>query len=62
MTPEQTNAVEKMNSVKAACDKAPAGPKKDRAMKHYQAAEQAHKASNYAETTKELDAAHQAIS
>ncbi|MFW8636108.1 hypothetical protein [Cribrihabitans pelagius] len=62
MTPEQTNAAEKMTSVKAACEKAPAGPRKDRALKHYQAAEKAHEANNYAETNKELDAAKKAIS
>ncbi|WP_264210706.1 hypothetical protein [Leisingera thetidis] len=62
MTPEQTNAAEKMTSVKAACDKAIAGPKKDRAVKHYQAAEKAHAAKNHAETNKELDAAEKALS
>jgi hypothetical protein len=39
MTPEQTKTAEKMKSVKATWDKAPAGPKKDAALKHYQAAE-----------------------
>lgn len=62
MTPEQTNVAQKMTSVKAACDKVTAGPKKDRALKHYQAAEKAHQAENYAETHKELDAASEAIS
>ncbi|MEW9922341.1 hypothetical protein AB2B41_22305 [Marimonas sp. MJW-29] len=39
-----------MKSVKAAWDKAPSGPKKDAALKHYQAAEKAHTAKNDAET------------
>jgi hypothetical protein len=56
MTPEQTKTADKMKSVKATWDKAPAGPKKDAALKHYQAAEKAHTAKNDAETNKELDA------
>jgi hypothetical protein len=51
-----------MESVKAAWDKAPAGPKKDAALKHYQAAEKAHNAKNDAETNKELDATTHALS
>jgi hypothetical protein len=50
-----------MKSVKATWDKAPAGPKKDAALKHYQAAEKAHTAKNDAETNKELDAAKHAL-
>lgn len=50
-----------MKSVKAAWDKAPAGPKKDASLKHYQAAEKAHTAKNDAETMKELDAASHAL-
>jgi hypothetical protein len=50
-----------MKSVKATWDKAPAGPKKDAALKHYQAAEKAHTAKNDAETNKELDAAAHAL-
>lgn len=61
MTPEQTNVAQKMTSVKADCDKVSAGPKKDRALKHYHAAEKAHQAKNYAETNKELDAATHAL-
>ncbi|MCR9151219.1 MAG: hypothetical protein NXH83_13675 [Rhodobacteraceae bacterium] len=61
MTPEQNKTAEKMISVKAAWDKAPAGPKKDAALKHYQAAEKAHTAKNDAETNKELDAATHAL-
>jgi len=59
MTPDtqKSAAADKMKSVKAAWDKAPAGPKKDAALKHYKAAEKAHMAKNDAETMKELDAA-----
>jgi len=51
-----------MKSVKATWDKAPAGPKKDAALKHYQAAEKAHADKNEAETIKSLDAAGKALS
>jgi hypothetical protein len=61
MTPEQNKTAVKMKSVKAAWDKAPAGPKKDAALKHYQAAEKAHTAKNDAGTNKELDAAAHAL-
>ena len=61
MSPEQTKTVEKMRSVRAAWDKAPSGPKKDAALKHYQAAEKAHKAKNDVETNRELDAATHAL-
>ena len=61
MTPEQNKTAEKMTSVKAAWDKAPSGPKKDAALKHYQAAEKANTAENDAETNKELDAAKHAL-
>jgi hypothetical protein len=61
MNAEQTKTSEKMKSVKAAWDRAPAGPKKDSALKHYQAAEKAHTANNDAETNKELDAATHAL-
>ena len=61
MTPEQTKTADKMKSVKASWDKEPAGPKKDAALKHYQAAEKAHTAKNDAETNKELDAATHAL-
>lgn len=57
MTPDTNKISERMTSVKAACESAPAGPTKDAAMKHYQAAEKAHTANNEAETNKELDAA-----
>jgi hypothetical protein len=61
MTPEQNKTAAKMTSVKAAWDKAPTGPKKDAALKHYQAAEKANTAKNDAETNKELDAAVHAL-
>jgi hypothetical protein len=61
MTPEQTKTADKMKSVKATWDKAPSGPKKDAALKHYRAAETAHTAKNDTETNKELDAATHAL-
>lgn len=64
MTPEankSTNTADKMKSVKAAWDKAPVGPKKEAALKHYQQAEQSHTAKNDADTHKSLDAATQAM-
>ncbi|RYH06759.1 hypothetical protein [Tropicimonas sp. IMCC6043] len=62
MTCDQNKTAEKIASVKATWDKAPAGPKKDAALKHYQAAEKANTAKNDAETNKELDAASHALS
>ncbi|MBM2290889.1 hypothetical protein JQX09_03130 [Sulfitobacter pseudonitzschiae] len=58
---KSTTTADKMKSVKAAWDKAPSGPKKDAAKKHYDAAEKAHTAKNDAETNKELDAAKHAL-
>ncbi|NCQ24167.1 MAG: hypothetical protein COW54_00775 [Rhodobacteraceae bacterium CG17_big_fil_post_rev_8_21_14_2_50_63_15] len=55
------NTAEKMKSVKAAWDKAPSGPKKDSALKHYQAAEKAQTAKNDSECNRELDAAKHAL-
>jgi hypothetical protein len=52
-----TKTADKMKAVKAAWDKAPSGPKKDEALKHYQAAEKALAAKNDADCIKELDAA-----
>jgi hypothetical protein len=52
---------EHMKSVKAAWDKAPAGAKKDSALKHYQAAEKAHTAKHDADATKEPGAAAHAL-
>jgi hypothetical protein len=60
--PTHPSAAEaKMKSVKAAWDKAPSGPKKDAALKHYEAAEKAHIAKNDATCIKELDAATHAL-
>ena len=59
-TPTSSTA-DKMKTVKAAWDKAPAGPKKDAALKHYQAAEKAQTAKNDAECTRELEAAEHAL-
>lgn len=56
-----TATSEKMKTVKAAWDKAPSGPKKDAALKHYQAAEKAGTAHDDATTNKELDAAAHAL-
>jgi hypothetical protein len=63
MTPATTptTAADKMKSVKSAWDKAPAGPKKDAALTHYQAAEKSHAASDEAGTHKSLDAATKAL-
>ena len=61
MTPKHDKTADKMKSVKATWDKAPAGPKKDSALKHNQAAEKANTAKNDAETNKELDAATHAL-
>ncbi len=55
MRPEQNRTAQRMTSVKAALDKAPAGLKKVAALKHYQAAEQAYTAKNVAETNRKLD-------
>ncbi len=56
-----TATAAKMQSVKAAWDKAPAGAKKDAALKHYQAAEKAGTAHDDAGVNKELDAAAHAL-
>lgn len=55
------SAAEKMKTVKAAWDKAPDGPKKDAALKHYKAAEIAQTGKNDAECIRELDAAVHAL-
>lgn len=56
-----TSTQDQMKSVKSVWDTAPAGPKKDAALKHYQAAEKAQTAKNDAECIKALDAAKQAL-
>jgi hypothetical protein len=58
---QPTTISDKMQSVKAVWDKAPAGPKKDAALKHYQAAEKAQTAKNDTEANRELDAATHAL-
>jgi len=50
-----------MQSVKAECDKAPAGEKRDAAQKHYKAAEQSNSQKNEADTNKHLDSATNAL-
>ncbi len=59
--PRMPSTEEKMKSVKAVWDKALAGPKKDAALKHYQAAEKAQTAKNDADCNRELDAAKHAL-
>jgi len=64
MTPDthlSSKAADMMKTCKAACDQAAAGPKKDAAQKHYQAAEKAHAAKNDAECLKECSAATHAL-
>jgi hypothetical protein len=56
-----SNTAEKMKTVKSAWDAAPAGPKKDAALKHYQAAEKAQTAKNDSDCNRELDAAKKAL-
>lgn len=55
------SASERMKTVKAACDKAPSGPKKEAALKHYQAAEKAQKASNETDCLKSCNEAAKAL-
>ncbi|MBC2837652.1 hypothetical protein H7F16_19220 [Gemmobacter straminiformis] len=56
-----TSTQDKMKLVKTAWDKAPAGPKKDAALTHYQAAETAMTAKNDPDCLKSLDAATKAL-
>lgn len=58
---EENHTVKHMASIKAAWDKAPEGPKKEIALKHYQAAEKAHAAENDEEAHKELKEAGRAL-
>jgi hypothetical protein len=58
---EESQTVKHMASVKAAWDKAPEGPKKAAALKHYQAAEKAHEADNDEEAHNELKQASRAL-
>ena len=59
--PAATSGAEMMKTVKAAWDKAPAGSKKDAALKHYQAAEAALKANNEADCVAALKQAQAAL-
>ena len=58
---QENQTVKHMASVKSAWDKAPEGPKKATALKHYQAAERAHEAENDEEAHKELKEASRAL-
>ena len=58
---QENLTVKHMASVKAAWDKAPEGPKKATALKHYQAAEKAHDAENDEEAHNELKEASRAL-
>jgi hypothetical protein len=58
---EENQTVKHMASVKAAWDKAPEGPKKVTALKHYQAAEKAYEAENDQEAHNELKQASRAL-
>ena len=53
--------INKMTAVKAAWDKSSAGPKKDAALKHYEAAQKAQTAKDDATCVRELDAATHAL-
>ncbi|MGY6411741.1 MAG: hypothetical protein ACXIUV_12065 [Alkalilacustris sp.] len=56
-----TTTFERMRTVKAACDNAPAGPGKDAAMRHYLSAEKAEAAKHDGECSRQLDAAARAL-
>ena len=56
-----SSTAEKVKTVKGAWDAALAGPKKDTAHKHYQAAQKAQAAKNDAECNRELDASKRAL-
>ncbi|WP_315900154.1 hypothetical protein [Leisingera daeponensis] len=51
----------KLDSVRAACERAPAGPQKEAAWKHYKLAEKAHSDENHTEMYRELEAAKQVL-
>ena len=63
MQPKTPTAMtfERMRSVKAACETAPAGPKRDRAMWHYMSAERAEAAKHDGECNRQLDSAVRAL-
>ncbi len=58
---EINQVVKHMASVQSAWDKAPEGPKKATALKHYQAAEKAYEAENDQEAHEELKQASRAL-
>ncbi|MCC1491472.1 hypothetical protein [Cognatishimia sp. F0-27] len=58
---EENQTVKQMASVKAAWDKAPEGPKKATALKHYEAAERAHEADRDEEAYHALTRASRAL-
>jgi len=57
----QADVTSRMQTVKAAWDKAPEGQSKARALKHYQSAEKAQKAGNTAQADRELEEATRAL-
>ncbi|MBY6141870.1 hypothetical protein KUV26_20735 [Leisingera daeponensis] len=61
MTPETRRLSVKLDSVRAACERAPAGPQKEAAWKHYKLAEKAHSDENHTEMYRELEAAKQVL-
>lgn len=61
MTPDTRRLAIQMASVWAACNKAPAGPKRSKAMKHYLLAEKAQVEEDHTLIYRELDAARQAL-
>ncbi len=61
MTPETRELSVRLASVRAACERAPAGPRKAAAWKHYRLAELAQSEENDTEMYRELDAAIQAL-
>ncbi len=61
MTPETRRISLKFASLKNACERAPAGPKKKAAWKHYLLAEKAHSEEDHTQMYRELEAARQAL-
>ncbi|MBY6069506.1 hypothetical protein KUW17_22400 [Leisingera aquaemixtae] len=61
MTPEARKLAVKLASIRAACERAPAGPQKEAAWKHYKLAEKAHSDENHTEMYRELEAAKQVL-
>ena len=58
--PDPTTA-ERLEAVKAACDAAPDGARKDTALRHYRAAAKAQAARHEGECNRRLDAAAHAL-